>query len=186
MANDANMHLPQTLNAMGAGSVRAPYWPTYPKQATQADVISLVRLYSAGLAPADSDNVQGQQAIRQIRFDLPVILCALVGTCSLSDGSGFPAGYAPNDTYEVELRTASGEAITINSRIASTVVGPNAGRPGFLGGGGWVFGAGTVLNVMITPRLPGLAAGVTQRIDVTAQCMEFRQGASYLTSNSGR
>lgn len=186
MANDANMHMPQTLNQMGEGIVRAPYWPTYPRQSTRPDVISLVRMYSAGLAPADVDNVQGTQAIRQIRFDLPVVLCAITASCSLSDGSGFPAGYAPNDTWEIQLTTASGEAITINSRIASTVVGPNGGRPGFFGGGGWVFGAGTVLQVGITPRLPGLAAGVTQRIDVTAQCMEFRQGASYLTSQSGR
>ncbi len=178
MANDANMHMPQTLNAMGAdGIVRAPYWPTFPKQSSRADVISIVRMYSAGLAPTDVDNVQGTQAIRQIRFDLPVVLCAITASCSLSDGSGFPVGYAPNDTWEIELRTASGEALTINSRIASTVVGRDAGRPSFFGGGGWVFGAGTVLNVGITPRLPGLGI-VTQRIDITVQCTEFRQGSS--------
>lgn len=159
--------------------IRAPYWPTMPLQSRSPNVPYFVRYYSCGLGTADTDNALGTTATRTIRFDLPVILVAVTGSCILSDGSGIPVGYEPNDTYSILLSTQTNERITVEERLASNVVG-TASRPGFFGGGGWHFPAGSALQVSITPRLAGLANGVKQRIDVTVQALEFRSGSSYI------
>lgn len=167
-------------SASPAGAMRMPYWPTIPAQSTRNDLISQVRFYSTGLAPADADNVINTQATREIRFNIPCIILAFMGTCTTSDGSGLPAGWAPNDCYEVLFTVGSGtEFITMQSRLASTVVG-TASRPGFAGAGGYLMPQASFLSVGITPRLPGLAAGVTTRIDITVAVMELRSGSSYV------
>ncbi len=180
MADPTPNMVPITVEKAITLAQRGQYWPTLPKQYGVPGVVSIVRYYSCGVAPADADNVLNAAIPRIVHFNLPCVACHVTGTCITSDGSGLPVGWNPNDCYEVLLEAGSGaEKITISSRLASTVVG-TAERPGFLGGGGWIFPAGSDLNVTITPRLPGLPAGVNTRIDIVFGCLEFRYGSSYI------
>ncbi|MDP2310921.1 MAG: hypothetical protein Q8P18_33185 [Pseudomonadota bacterium] len=182
MANDgvrANMNMPQNVGAMGLHrEARGQIWPTVPMQSTDPSVASFVRYYSATLAFADTDNVVNTTATRIVRFDLPTIVCAVNATALISTGAGWPIGVSPRDSFSLALATANGERITVESRLASTFVGTGE-HPGFLAGGGWVFGAGSAATLLITPIMAGLGAANT-RIDVVLMCLEFRTGSSYV------
>lgn len=167
---------PGTLTQMGP-TVRAPVWPTLPRQSTAPNTWSVIKYYSCGLAAADTDNVLNQEATRNVKFDLPVTVLGWNASVRISDGSGFPAGYDPLACFGVSFSTVGGEKITIESRPASTVCG--TGRlPGFTWGGGWPFFPGTNLVVGITPLLAGLADGITLVIDISFPCLQTRIGAS--------
>lgn len=179
MANDfrPNMNMPQSPNEVGPSVARGAYWPTCPRQSLNPNSWSVIRLYSCGMAPADVDNTLNIEATRVVRFDLPTTVLAVCGGVALSDGSGFPLGMNPLDSFSIALLTANGERITIDSRLAGSVVG-TASRPGFLAGGGWPFSAGSALTVLLTPRLAGLQQGVKLKIDLTFHCLEVRSGSS--------
>ena len=190
MANDGaairpNWKIPKTLSEVltdpgtdGPQLVRAPVWPPMLVQSTSREVFDVYRSYSCSLGTADTDNVTGVSTERKINFTVPVIGYALSASVRISDGSGFPVGWSPLDTFDFKLSTQGGEAITVDRRMGGNVLG-TAQRPGFLGGAGWVWNVGTVAIVELVPQL-ALPAGVTLGIDITMHCIEFRRGASYL------
>lgn len=190
MANDGirpNMHNTPTVGQMMTGhdgqpaAVRAPVWPPMILQPTAKDVFSIFRSFSCGLAAADTDNALNTTATRSVIFDIPVICYAVTGSVRISDGSGFPAGMNPLDSFTVLLQTANGEKVTIDTRMAGGFLG-TAQRPGFLGGAGWVWNPGTRAVWEITPVLAGIPAGAKLVVDIQMHCIEIRRGASYIGS----
>lgn len=191
MANDTNivrpnMRIPVSLDeVLDGGSpsdlrprwVRAPAWPPMLRQSTNPDVFAVFRCFSTNIAAADTDNVVNQEITRLIRFTVPVICYAVVGSVRLSDSSGFPVGYDPLSTIDVKLMSGE-ENVTVETTAGQNVLG-TAQRPGFLGGAGWVFNVGVPASWLITPTLGGLAAGVKQVIRISMHVIEFRRGASY-------
>ena len=195
MANDTaivrpNMRMPVSLNEVLADAnapqrpawVRAPAWPPMLRQSTNPDVFAVFRCFSTNVAAADTDNVVNQEATRIIRFTVPVICYGLTASCRLSDSSGFPTGYDPKDTFDVKLMSGE-ENVTVETTTANNLLG-TAARPGFLGGGGWVFNVGVPATWLVTPVLGGLGAGVKQVIRISMHVIEFRRGASYNAGGS--
>ncbi len=167
---------PATVSQMGP-SMRGQIWPTYPRQSTAPNVWSVVKFYTASLAAGADDNVLGQTATRIVKFDLPITVLGWNAGVTISDGSGFPAGWDPLSTFKVRFSTVGGENIVLEQVAASAVVG--SGRlPGFSWGGGWPFGPGTQLICEITPNLAGLAEEVTLDIDLVFPCLQTRVGSS--------
>jgi hypothetical protein len=177
MADDVkpNQNLPKSLGEMG-GMIRAPWYPTIPRQSTNPKAWSIIRVYSCGIAPADAIpvNTDSQQ---RIRFSLPTTFLSWNGGVNISDGSGFPMGWDPLNTFSVKFETENGELITTNSRLAGSVLGDGR-RMGHVGGSGWPFTVGSNMVVTITPRLAGLPNGVFLRIDISCCCLETRLGSS--------
>lgn len=180
-----HMMIPPSVRETIGTAIRGQYWPTVPLQYGSKDVLTLIRFYSCGLSITDARNVFNADVTLPVKFSLPCIVAAVTGTCVTSDGSGIPQGWKPNDCYKIMLEAGSGaERITVTKRRASLVVG-TAERPGFLGGGGWIFPAGSSLEVTLTPSLPGLAAGVNTEIELAFHCLEFRSGQSYPLPRGG-
>lgn len=177
MADDIapNTHLPKALGDMGP-TVRAPWWPTLPRQSTNPAAWSIIRVYSCGITPADQVAVN-TDSVQRVRFSLPTTLLSWNAGVNLSDGSGFPIGWNPLDTFSVKFETENGELITTNNRLAGSLLGDGK-HMGHVGGGGWPFTVGANLVVTITPRLAGLPGGVFQRIDISMCCLETRLGSS--------
>lgn len=167
---------PQSMAEMGP-SVRGQFWPTFPRQSRNPNTWSVIKYYSALLDPLDADNALNQVATRPVRFDLPVTVLAWNAGVNISDGSGFPIGWSPLDTFEIKFSTVGGENLTIHSALAGGVVGTGQ-RPGFCGGGGWPFGPGSSLICEITPRLAGLQQGAALRIHLSFMCLQTRMGSS--------
>lgn len=177
MANDTvpNKNMPQNLADIG-GVVRAPWWPTIPRQSTNPAAWSIIRVYSCGISPADATALN-TPAIKRVRFSLPTTLLSWNAGVNISDGSGFPVGWNPLDTFSVKFETENGELITTESRLGGSVLGDGK-HMGHVGGSGWPFTVGSNMVVTITPRLAGLAAGVFLTIDLSFCCLETRIGSS--------
>lgn len=177
MANDItpNTHMPQTLGDIGP-TIRAPWYPTAPRQSTNAKAWSIIRVYSCGITAADAVAVN-TDSIQRIRFSLPCTLLSWSAGVALSDGSGFPIGWNPLDAFKVAFETENGEKITTNSRRGGSVLGDGK-HMGHIGGSGWPFTVGSNLVVTITPALNGLPNGVYLEVDISCNVLETRLGSS--------
>lgn len=159
-------------------TVRGQIWPTLPRQSLDPQSWSVIKYYSATLAPGDPDYpALGIAVTRNVKFDLPVTLLAWNAAVIISDGSGFPVGWDPLNCFSVKLSTVGGENITIESRLGGSFMGVGR-RNGFSMGGGWPFGPGSSLVCEITPRLAGLAGGVQLRVELTFPALQTRIGSS--------
>lgn len=174
-----NMDMPHWVKGP---TVRAPFWPPLPRQSKADNAFSVMRVYSASLVAANS--VLNQQSILPVRFEFPVTLLAATGSATLSDGSGFPVGMNPLDSFTIAYVLSSAERITVDARRGGGVVGTGS-WPFFFGGSGWPMGGGTTLQLLITPVLPGLAAGVKVEVDINLIALETRFGSSIQTSVNG-
>ena len=175
MADEPNIHMPKTLGELGP-TIRAPWYPTIPRQSTNPGAWSIIRVYSCGISAADAV-AYNTDSIQRVRFSLPCTLLSWSAGVAMSDGSGFPAFMNPLDSFKIQLETENGERITTNSRRAGSVLGDGK-HIGHVGGSGWPFSVGSNLVCTITPALANLPQGVYLEIDLSFNVLETRIGSS--------
>ena len=175
----ARLDLP-TVQEMGGQNqnqppfVRAPFYPTAPFYSTNPNVGYQTRFYSTGLtAGVDVDFAVGAESLRRIQFDLPVRIIAMNGSACTTGAVGTLTGVNPRDLFLFRMEYTTGDQITTNARLASTVLG-TASRPAEFGGTGYTCNTGSSIVIGITPLFNNL------RIDITLVCMEMRGGSSFV------
>ena len=105
------------------------------------------------------DQPVGTEIIRTLRFDIPVSMYRVVGAASFSDGTALPNGQDPLSCFSVRFMYNQ-DNLTVNSILASCILGTGADGGGLLGGPGWVFTRGSVLQVGVTPRRADLRISI--------------------------
>lgn len=162
----------QEMFAVSGGRVyRRPFYPTMPMMFQGG--ATFVRVYGCTLLPDANDYTVNGAAYRQIKFDMPVVCCALTGGAfNTDDGNALPVGVNPLDTFGVQFQYGTNDTMTTDIRIARTCLGTGE-RPAQVGGNGWVLNTGTLINVTIVPFMPNL------RIDIAVWCLESRAGSNF-------
>ena len=142
---------------------------------TNPNVGYQTRFYSTGLtAGVDIDYVVGAESLRRIQFDLPVRIIAMNGAAQTT--TAVPAtltGLNTRDLFLFRMEYTTGDQITTNARLGSTILGTMANR-GEFGGTGYTCNTGSSMVIGITPLFNNL------RIDITLVVMEMRGGSSFV------
>lgn len=146
---------------------RFPFYPTAPWYSTNPNVGYQVRFYSTGLQRTDPDYAVNSEAIRSVQFDIPARIIAINGAAIDGTGAVTLTTQTMNLQYLFRAEYTTGDKLTVNARLASTVVGTME-NPGEIGGHGYNIDQGGTLMIGLTPLIAGL------RIDITLVCLEMR------------
>lgn len=114
----------------------------------------------------------GTEVVANINIDIPFMVYGLVGSAALTDGAALPGNLHPLDTFRVGVRHTQGDLLVTGTPIARCVLG-TAERPMLVGGSGWNFDQGSVLQFLVTP----LVANLT--ISIVAMGIEKRGPQNY-------
>ena len=156
--------------------VRAPYYPTAPFYSTAQNVGYQTRFYSTGIVFNTDYTVANAEVITRVQFDLPCRLISWNAACTTTDNfvTVQEQGYQNNglNLFLIRFEYSTGDQITVQARLASTVCGSGK-APGELGGTGYTINTGGSLIVGITPLFTNC------RIDVTLVCLEMRGPSNF-------
>jgi hypothetical protein len=163
--------------------IRFPFYPTSPFVSTNPSVGSSTRLYGVTLLSTDNDFVIGTESIRNVQFDIPVRIIAILACCTDTVANATNAAPTQNftDSWLFRMEYTTGDQFTTAARLASTCTG-TAENPFEVGGSGYNVDQGASLLLGITPQvsLTGIHATNGVRIDITLVCLEIRGNRNFV------